>query len=127
MLLSRVTSSGHLKLSQDQIKLSNPTVSRAGLLSGTTIETRKRRCPMPSSTAASNRSFGICMKNWRSRKIQKTLTSEGTISAKYVLYQPRLNIMTSFGHQRQSSGTIIVTSTSTNSSFLPGSSIRASA
>ena len=43
------------------------------------------------------------------------------------MYQRRLNIMTSFGTIVRSSGIIIVISTRTNSTCLPGRSIRASA
>ena len=53
------------------MKLNSATAAMAGLASG--IITRRRICqwPPPSTRTASHSSFGIVMKNWRSRKIEK--------------------------------------------------------
>ena len=61
----------------------------AGQDSGTMIRSRIRRSLAPSIRAASDSSFGIPRKNWRSRKMKNGLPRNvGTMSGRYVPTQP---------------------------------------
>src|SRR5216683_246281 len=91
--------SGHRKLFQLCTNAYRPTVSSAGVDSGTTTRDRYVKWLAPSSWLASQSSLGMLRKNWRSRKIENTLTHHGTEMAVKVSNQPA-----PFGLHRVSTG-----------------------
>ena len=109
------------------------TVMIGALERGSTILTRKRKCPAPSMRAASHNSSGIWAKNWRSRKIEKALAIKGIVRAGQLLIQgigptrPNQVTVRKLGTQTTASGIMKVANNSANRNPLPGNSIRAKA
>lgn len=68
---------GQSRSFQLPMKLNMPTVRIAGIEFGRTIWAKMRNSPAPSMRAALSRSFGIEMKNWRSRKMPPTSAIRG--------------------------------------------------
>src|SRR5207237_10877478 len=137
-----VITSGHRKLFQLCTNAYNATVSSAGVDSGTTIRHKYLRWLAPSSWLASQSSLGIPRKNCRSKKIENTLTHQGTLIAVKVSNQPaplglhsvstgighgRFDSSTKFGISVTSWGIIIVPRNTRNSTSLPGNRKRAKA
>ena len=133
-----VTSSGHRKSFHEPMKPKMSTVKMGALLMGNTMRVRKRRWPEPSMRAASHNSQGICAKNWRSRKMLKTLTMYGTVIPCNVFSheQPPLRVgmqkspprMTmKLGMMVTMAGIIMVLSSSANMSSRPKKRMRAKA
>src|SRR5262245_57179002 len=93
--------SGHKKVFQLPTNAYSATVSKAGVDRGTTTRHRYRRWLAPSSWLASQSSFGMLRKNWRSRKMENTLTHQGTLTAVKVSNQPPRGLQmlsTGMGH-----------------------------
>jgi hypothetical protein len=79
MLTELVMISGHTKLFHSSITATSATVATAGIDIGRVKESRRRRCPQPSTSAASKTSAGRDMKCWRSRKVPKAEATPGRI------------------------------------------------
>ena len=68
---------GQSRSFQLPMKLNMPTVRMAGTAFGRMICAKMRKSPAPSMRAALSRSFGMEMKNWRSRKMPPTSAIRG--------------------------------------------------
>ena len=91
-------SSGPKKSFQLYRKLKSATAAIAGLASGTITRSIICSSPAPSTRAASESSFGIVRKNWRSRKIENASPKKlGTISGFSEPIQPRCTKITYSG------------------------------
>src|SRR5579859_1932809 len=118
--------SGFRKSFQLYKMLKMATVASAGFESGRSSDQYTWRFDAPSIFAASSRSYGIVMKNWRKRN---TLNGpppnhHGTVSGRYVLIQcSRLNRMY-FGTSVTASGSISVESSITKRTPRPGNRMR---
>ena len=69
----RVTSSGQSSACQAARKLISATVMIAGAESGSRMAHKNRKREQPSMNAASSSSLGMPRKNWRNKKMAKTL------------------------------------------------------
>src|SRR5438270_9428731 len=134
--------SGHRKLFQLCTNAYRPTVSRGGVETRTIDRQRCLKWLAPSIWVGSHRSLGMLRKNWRSRKIENTLTHHGTEIAVKVSNHPapfglqivstgighgRFDSNTKFGMSVTSCGIIIVPRNTKNSRSRPGKRRRAKA
>ncbi len=73
-----VDTSGHRYWFHAPRNENTANAANEGRASGTATLVMKRRCPYPSSWAASCRSRGICKKAWRNRKMPNPVARKGT-------------------------------------------------
>ena len=94
---------------------------------GSTTRRKMRHSPAPSMRAASISASGTPMMNCRMRNTPSGPARNGRMSAGYVLTRPMFATRTNIGTSVTTPGTIKVSSTRPNSTFLPGNSSFASA
>src|SRR5688572_27324680 len=105
---------------------STATVAKAGFDRGKKMRQKIPKVEAPSRRAASSSSFGIVIKNWRSRKIKKGQPNQaGIISGANELLQPIELKSTYWGISVTQLGSITVPSISRNKKFLPRARRRA--
>jgi hypothetical protein len=83
-------------------------LAMTGRLTGMATRRRNPRCPRPSSSAASRRSWGMPRNPWRSRKVPKALARNGAVMPWKLFSQPRSRMVTALTTRVTSMGSISV-------------------
>ena len=122
-----IVMSGQRKSFQTLRNVSTDRVASGAPISGSTICTRVRTRPAPSTLAASSRSAGIDRKNCRSRKTPNGVARLGSASDASESTRPRCFITSRVGIITTWNGTISVASISTNATLLAKNRSRANA
>ena len=126
--MSRITTSGPMKLFHEPMKVISPSVPNAGSVSGSTMRQKMPNSPQPSSRAASTSSRGTVLPMYcRIMKMPSAPQAPGTIRALCSFSQPSQAMVSTVGTMPRKPGSSIVASTRPKSRSRPGKSSSAKA